>query len=161
MASTSSQESALAAILTHGDIPYRMLNNPFTPGEYFVPAYQLSAVPWVTSSQITLGTITEIDFLNVSRFVVVKNTTITGSGTQLAVAFTSNGLNTYNSRFLILRDGESFAADLRVDRLFLSGAAGATTTFTVLAGLTDVPSPVQQPGFFMLPTASAGFNGVG
>lgn len=138
-----------------------MLNNPFNPGEYYVPAYQVSAVPWVTSSQISLGTITEVDFLNVTRFLVVKNTSVTGSGTQLAVGFTRNGLNAYNSRYFVLRDGESFAADLRVDRVFLSGAAGSTTNFTVIAGLTDVASPVVQPGFFLVPTASAGFNGVG
>lgn len=138
-----------------------MLNNPFNPGEYYVPAYQVSAVPWVTSSQIALGNITEIQFQNVARFIVVKNTTITGSGTQLAVGFTRNGLNTYNSRYFVLRDGESFQADLRVDRLFLSGAAGTTTNFTVIAGLTDIGSPVNNPGFFMVPSASNGFNGVG
>jgi len=65
------------------------------------------------------------------------------------------------SRYFILRDGESFAADLRVDRIFLSGAAGATTNFTVIAGLTDITSPAVQSGFFLVPTASAGFNGVG
>jgi hypothetical protein len=138
-----------------------MLNNPFNPGEYYVPAYQASATPWVTSSQITLGTITEIDFLNVARFVVIKNSTVTGSGTQLAVGFTRNGLNTYNSNFFILRDGESFAADLRVDRVFLSGSAGATTNFTVIAGLTNIGSPINNPGYFSVPSASNGFNGVG
>ncbi len=139
----------------------KMLNNPFNPGEYHVPSYQLSAVPWVTSSQIALGAITELDFLNVARFVYIKNNAVTGSGTQLAVGFTRNGFNTYNSRYFILRDGESFTADLRVDRLFLSGAAGVSTGFTVLAGLTDVASPLNNPGFFLVPTASAGFNGVG
>ncbi len=139
----------------------KMLNNPFNPGEYHVPSYQLSAVPWVTSSQIALGAITELDFLNVTRFLVVKNTAVTGSGTQLAVGFTRNGFNAYNSNYFILRDGESFAADLRVDRVFLSGSAGASMGFTVIAGLTDVASPINNPGFFLVPTASAGFNGVG
>jgi hypothetical protein len=138
-----------------------MLNNPFNPGEYYVPAFQISAVPWVTSSQVSLGTVREINFMNVTRFLTVKNTSAAGSGTQLAVAFTQNGLNTYNSRFFTLRDGESFTADLRVDRVFVSGSVGTTTNFSIIAGLTDIASPAVQPGFFLLPTASAGFNGVG
>jgi pentose-5-phosphate-3-epimerase len=40
-------------------------------------------------------------------------------------------------------------------------SAGATTNFTVIAGLTNIGSPINNPGYFSVPSASNGFNGVG
>jgi hypothetical protein len=122
-------------------------------GEGFVPAYQLSATPWVTSSQITLGQIAEVSFSHVTRFVVVRNTS-TGNG-QLAIGFTRNGLTSQNSNFFILSGSESFSADLRIERIFLSGNVG-TSTYSIIAGLTGI-----LPTKFLTVTASNGFAGVG
>ena len=126
----------------------------FTMGEAYTPAYQISATPYVTSSNVTLGNTKEIKFDFVTRFLTVKNTT-TGTS-AIAVAFTQNGLKTVNSNFLILSGSETYTAELRTDRIFISGSVGATNNFTVIAGLTGIP--VKN---FGLLTGSNGFGGVG
>jgi hypothetical protein len=128
------------------------MNTPFV-GENYTPAYQISAVPFVTSSAVTLGQIKEINFNLVSRFLEIKNTGIAGS--VLSVAFTENGLKTANSNYLYLSSSESFKAEIRTDRIFLSGSAGSPS-YTVVAGLTYVP--VKN---FLTLTGSNGYNGVG
>lgn len=129
------------------------MNNPYF-GEGYVPAYQLSASPWVTSSQVNLGATVEIGFPQATRFLIVQNTGATAS--IIAVGFTQNGLKTANSNYFILSGTNSFSAEMRVDRIFISGSAGATVPFTVIAGLT----PIQRRDFLVV-TSSNGFSGVG
>lgn len=129
------------------------LKNPGM-GEYFSPAYQMSGIPFVTSSTVTLGQTKEITFDNVTRSVLVKNNS--AAANVIAVGFTENGLKTANSNYFILSGSESFEAELKVDRLFLSGVVGATTSFSVLAGLTVIP----QENMLRV-TGSNGFGGVG
>jgi hypothetical protein len=129
------------------------MNNVYY-GEGYVPAYQMSASPWVTSSQVTLGATVQLDFPQATKFVIVQNTGATN--TAIAVGFTQNGLTTANSNFFILSGTNSFSAELRVDRLFISGAVGATVPYTVIAGLT----PIQRKDFLTV-TGSNGFSGVG
>jgi hypothetical protein len=121
-------------------------------GEGYVPAYQISATPFVTSSVVDLGQVVGIEFGNITNFIVVKNTL---SGTVMSVAFTENGLKSSNSNFFLLSGDESFSANLRVDRLFLSGSEG-NPTYTVVAGLTGIPTTQLFPV-----TASNGYRGVG
>lgn len=128
------------------------LNYP-TQGENYAAAYSISASPFVTSSTVTLGQTREISFGYVSRFIVVRNLT---ASTAIAVAFTEAGLKPANSNYFILSGSESFSADLRTDRLFLSGAVGASCQFTILGGLTTIPSKYMTPI-----TGSNGFPGVG
>ena len=123
-------------------------------GEGYVPAYQMSASPWVTSSQVSLGSTVQLDFPFATRFLIVQNTG--ASNTALAVGFTQNGLKTANSNYFILSGTNSFSAEFRINRLFISGAVGATVPFTVIAGLTGVKS-----SNFLLVTASNGFAAVG
>lgn len=127
------------------------LNYP-SQGEGYVNAYQISATPFVTSSAISQGQVTEIQFGYVSRFITLKNTSAAG---VIAVAFTANGLKPVNSNFFILSGSESFSGDLRADRVFLSGSSGAST-YALVAGLTTIPSKNMT-----LITGSNGFPGVG
>ena len=129
--------------------------NNVNVGEGYVPAYQISATPFVTSSQIVDGEIQQINFGNVTRFFTVKNTGIMGASGSIAVAFTENGFKQENLNFFFLQVSESFGAEIRTDRLFISGAGGASI-YSVVAGLTYV-----QPKDFLVITASNGFNGVG
>lgn len=117
-----------------------------------VPAYQLSGIPWVTSSTVALGEIKEHVFPLVTRFFTVQNKM---SGSVLAVGFTRNGLLPVSGNFLYLSGAEEFSSELKVDRLFLSGAAG-NPQYTLLAGLTCIP-----PRNFSIVTASSGYEGVG
>ena len=128
------------------------LNYP-SQGESYTGAYAISATPFVTSSTVSLGEVRKIDFGFVSRFFVVRNTSDTAT---LAVAFTENGLKPKNSNYFILSGSESFAADMRTDRIFVSGSSGASCNFTVIGGLTLIPSKNLT-----IITGSNGFPGVG
>ena len=128
------------------------LNTPIW-GEGYVPAYQLSASPFVTSSNVTLGQTKEIIFGSVTRFFTVKNNGV--SANVIAVGFTERGLQTVPSNYFVLSGTESFSGELRVDRLFVSGVSGAST-FSIIAGLTPITT-----GSFTRVTGSNGFLGVG
>lgn len=128
------------------------MNNP-TWGEGYVPAYQISASPFVTSSNVTLGSTKEIAFQGVTRFFTVKNTG--ASSTVIAVGFTQNGLTSANSNFFTLSGSEAYSGEIRTDRLFISGSSGSPT-FTIVAGLTPISS-----ASFLRVTSSNGFPGVG
>ena len=53
--------------------------------EGYVPAYQVSAVPFVTSSNVTLGQVKEITFGYVTKFFTIKNTSTTSTNTIAVV----------------------------------------------------------------------------
>lgn len=129
------------------------LNNPVL-GEGYVPAYQVSAVPFVTSSNVSLGVTREINFDFVTKFFTVKNT---GASTNvISIGFTQNGMSSTRSNFFTLSGSEAFSGEIRTSALFISGSAGATTPFTLVAGLTNIP--VKN---FLTVTGSNGYSGVG
>ena len=128
------------------------LKNPVM-GEGYIPAYQISSSPWLTSSQISLGQIQTLTFPQVTRFVNVQNVALTGSD-KIALAFTSLGFTTGN--FFTLTPSSSFREEIRTDRLFISCSAGTSVNFQVAVGLTGIPS--RQ---FLTITGSNGFEGVG
>lgn len=143
-------------------------------GPNFVPAYQISGVPFVTSSNGS--TITnlpvEVSFPYVTRFFQVTNT---GEG-HLRIGFTKNGVDGkggtvsgsaagYPSQNYFVLSGSSNASntnssvrlELRCKKIFFrSDAVGSQTGFTLIAGLTAVES-----GQFPILTGSNGFQGVG
>ena len=128
------------------------LNHP-SIHEGFAPAYQVSATPFVTSSNVTFGQTKYIDFGYVSRFITIKNT---GPSTSvMSIAFTENGLKPLSSNYFFLSGSEAFSGELRSTGLYLSGSSG-TSNFTVVAGLTAIPSKNM-----LLLTGSNGFTGVG
>lgn len=127
-----------------------MLDNPRL-GEGYAPAYQISATPFVTSSNITLGAVKAINFPQVTRFLILKNTS--PSTSVLAASFTANGFRTSN--YFFLSGSEAFSAELRTNTLFLSGSA-ATSNFTLVAGLTYISADAM-----LTITGSNGFQGVG
>ena len=128
------------------------LNNPVM-GEGYIPAYQISSSPWLTSSQISLGQIQTLTFPQVTRFINVQNVALTGSD-KIALAFTSLGFTTGN--FFTLTQSSSFREEIRTDRLFISCSAGTNVNFQVAVGLTGITA--RQ---FLTITGSNGFQGVG
>lgn len=122
-------------------------------GSEHAPAYLISGIPFVTSSLITLGQITQIHFPTVTRNVTVKNE----SSGLLAVAFTENGLKPANSNFLRLALSESFSDELRIKDIFLSGSSGTSLNFTVIAGLTTI----HESMFPTLTGSISGMTGIG
>jgi hypothetical protein len=121
------------------------------PGLSNVGSYQASGIPWVTSSVAPAsGSVPlQIEFQNVTKFIVVKN--VSASGT-LRVGFSQNGIN--GSNFFLLDRGESFAGDLKVSKLFLLSNNGTPVTASVVAGLTTIPASE-------LPSNWSGSLGVG
>lgn len=100
-----------------------------------VGSYQVSSIPWVTSSlavNSSTNNVVEVSFPKVTKFIVVKNET----ANSIKVAFSQNGLTTSNNYF-ILGDNESFSADFRVTKMFLRGVTAASTV-TIIAGLTGI-----------------------
>jgi hypothetical protein len=128
------------------------LSNPVL-GEGYVPAYQISPIPFVTSSNITLGAVKSFSFPNATKSIFVQNTA--ASTSVIAISFTQNGLLPANSNFLVLSGGQTFSQDVRTSQLFVSGVAG-TSTFGLLAGLTNIP--VKN---FLTVTGSNGYFNVG
>lgn len=101
-------------------------------GEGYSPAYQISAIPFVTSSNISEGEVQEITFTNITRFFEIKNT-----GTEdLAFGFTYNGVIGGNK--FPLSGSESYDGEIRTTRLFVSGSGA--TSYSILAGLTNIPT---------------------
>ena len=127
------------------------LNNPPAPGYNFLPSYQMSGIPYVTSSVATAG-VTHLSFDRVTRFITVTNRD--RDTTQINFAFTQNGLSTYN--FFQLRDGETFHAEVRVKDLFLTCVSGTTAEYTVFAGMTTINSRD-----FPILSGSNGISGIG
>lgn len=128
------------------------LNHPYQ-SENYTPAYQISAMPFLTSSTIPLGTTKQIEFDYVTRFITVRNLGTTGS--VLALAFTEQGLLPAKSNYFIISGSQEYTGELRSTRLFLSGVAG-TSPYSLLAGLTTIPARMMLPI-----TGSNGYPGVG
>lgn len=123
------------------------------PNEGYVPAYQASATPYVTSSQISQGEVQEYTFEHVTRFFNVKNRG-TNASDEIAVAFTENGLATGN--YFTLQQGEAFREEIRCVKLFISGSSGTGVQYELVVGLTSIPYRSFNPV-----TASNGYQGVG
>jgi len=109
------------------------------PGIGNAASYQVSGIPWVSSS-LTIpasgSTPLEISFPLVTKSVIVKNSS-TGS-VNMRVGFSENGVKGTN--FFLLSAGESFAADLKVTRVYLMSNNGTVLTGSVIAGLTNIPA---------------------
>ena len=121
--------------------------------EGYVPAYQASAVPYITSSLISNGQVHEIDFNQVTRFFNVQNVgTVTTD--EIAVAVTQRGFTTGN--YFTLGQGVSFRDEIRTTRLFISCSSGTSVRYQIIAGLTNIPA-----NQFLLITGSNGHQGVG
>lgn len=108
------------------------------PGIGNAASYQVSAIPWASASLVVpaSGSNTlEVTFPQVTKSIIVKNAS-TGS-VNMRVGFSHNGVVSSNNYFL-LSAGESFAADLKVTRLYLMSNNGTALTATIIAGLTNI-----------------------
>jgi hypothetical protein len=110
------------------------------PGIGNAASYQVSGIPWVSSSlavPASGSTVLEISFPQVSKSIIVKNVS-TGS-VQMRVGFSENGVKNTNN-FFLLSAGESFAADLKVTKVYLMSNNGTALSASVIAGLTNIPA---------------------
>jgi len=98
------------------------------PGYNFVPAYQTSGLPFLTSSTAAAGTAIKIQFP-----YVTKDITIRAIGAATTFAFTANGLSNTNN--YTVASGSSVTLDFRVKEMWVTGS-----TFCIAAGLTGIPT---------------------
>lgn len=108
------------------------------PGIGNAASYQVSGIPWVSSSlsvPASGSTPLEITFPQITRSIIVKNAS-TGS-VNMRVGFSSSGVSNTNN-FFLLSAGESFAADLKVSRIYLMSNNGTALTASIVAGLTNI-----------------------
>jgi len=119
-----------------------MSSNWPRPAHNFVPEYQQSGIPFVTSSAANEITTTpvSISFPYVTRWVQIFNTDGT-SGDTMRVGFTENGVKaTETANYIVLSGGQSTERlELKCTRLWFRQQGGACS-FSVIAGLTNVPA---------------------
>ncbi len=125
-----------------------------TAGLSNVGSYQVSGIPWASSSLLAPDVSSEplcISFPSVTNFFVVKNDV--DSAAKLRVGFSRNGVKESGNYFLLAK-GESFDGSIRVTDLYLLSDNGTPVDVTVVAGLTGIHRN-------QLPTNWSGSNGVG
>lgn len=123
----------------------------------YVPEYQQSVVPYVTSSVTTANGITSVEFPYVTRWVVISNQgtdTSRAASNNLAFGFSVTGSSAGN-KFIVQAGQTTQRLEVKCTTLFFSGSSVAVP-FSILAGLTNIPA-ASLPAL----SASNGVAGVG
>ena len=126
----------------------------YKAGLNHVGSYQVSGIPYVTSSLIAPASSSnplEIVFPSVTKTVVVKN--VHPSSSALRIGFSANGIKN-GTNYFVLQQNESFAADLKLTSIFLLSNNGTAVSASIMAGLTGISG-------YDLTTAYSGSSGVG
>lgn len=123
-------------------------------GEYYTPAYQTSALPFVTSSVISLGEVHKYEFPFVTRFIDVVNRGA-GPSDVITLGFTENGIMNSGNYVSIDRNA-SVNEEIRTTILFISCSVGTNVDYQLFCGLTTIPATK-----FLTLTSSNGHPGVG
>jgi hypothetical protein len=133
-----------------------MSSNHPKPGAGYVPEYQVSSWPYLTSSQLSAGEIREVSFPGVTRWVVVHNLDHGGGSTHdIKFGMTRNCFLTTNANYYDLHAGEQTPRlELKCTKLFLSSSSAAP--FSIIAGYTGI-----NTGSLPVMTGSSGWQGIG
>lgn len=108
------------------------------PGIGNVGSYQVSGIPFVTSSiaPVLDTTATILNLPRVTKHVIIKNTNSTEVG--LRVSFNNQSV-VDNSNYVLLAKGESFSAELKTTDIHLmSDSYTETVSFSVVASMTSI-----------------------
>lgn len=124
-------------------------------GEYNVPSYQISALPYVTSSIITVGQIHKYDFPFVTRFINIVNRGA-NLNDRITIGFTENGIKPSVGNYITLEQGDTVNEEIRTTTLFVSCSSGTSVDYQLFCGLTTI-----QSKYFTPLTGSNGHPGVG
>lgn len=124
------------------------------PGIGNAASYQVSGIPWASGAlavPASGSTTLEVSFPQVTKSIVVKN--VSSGSVNMRVGFSHNGV-VNSSNYFLLSAGESFAADLKVTRLYLMSNNATPLVASIVAGLTNIDSTE-------LTTNWSGSSGVG
>jgi hypothetical protein len=118
-------------------------NFKYTFGLGNVGSYQISSIPYLTSS-LTIpasgSTPKVIEFPNVSRFVIITNIEPASSPSRpFRFGFSEAGVEgLIDNNYVVLDNGESFTAEFRVIKVFLMSDDGNEASGSIHAGLTGI-----------------------
>jgi|694.fasta_scaffold89102_2 hypothetical protein len=118
-----------------------------------VASYQVSGIPWVTSSLTAPASSSvplEINFPSVTKSILVKN--INPTTNKIRVGFSANGVKGTN--YLLIEKDESFEADVKITKLYLLSDTSGSAIASVVASLTGIDTS-------SLPNSWSGSSGVG
>lgn len=126
------------------------LSNPYYVGLQNVGSYQVSGIPFVTSSitaPVVGGTPVEVSFPQVTQRIFVQN----NNNQDLRVGFSSNGVKDGNY-FLVHKHGSGTPSHLNALELrvkvssiyLLCNDASNTTTVSVAAELTNIDTGLLE-----------------
>ena len=137
----------------------------------YVPAYQMSGIPFVTGSasmsELGNGVVVRVKFPYVTRWIYVRNS---GAG-ELRVGFTENGVNANNANayhitasnrnYIKLAAGNSQISEIgpievKCTEVFFRRDSNTDTGFELIAGYTTIP----QKQMLTL-SGSESFQGIG
>ena len=124
-------------------------------GEYSVPAYQMSSLPYLSSSIISQGQIHRYDFPYVTKFINIVNRGSLASD-KISLAFTERGIQKTVGNYITLDQGDTVHEDIRTTTMFVSCSSGTSVDYQIFCGLTGIPAK-----FFTQITGSNGHSGVG
>ena len=130
------------------------IDNP-RPGAGSVAEFQVSPIPWMTSSVLAASSSVRFDMPYLASSLMLLNAS-TGSTDVLAFGFTSTGA-AGTRRHRILPNTRLGPLDLRFKTLWLAAPSGSVS-FDVLVGLTGISA--RDCGDFSDATGSAYFAGV-
>ena len=99
------------------------------PGFNFTPAYQISGLPYVTSSAATSTPPFKVTFPYVTKFITIRV-----DGGSLDIGFTLNGVN--NTNHFTVANNDVLTMEVRVKEMYIKG----TSNFHIVAGLTGIPT---------------------
>ena len=138
----------------------------------YVPAYQQSGIPYVTSSAVNectndLAGVRSVRFPYVTRWVVINTY---GQAGALRIGFTANGVmgvkaglgglydvtGSNNNYFVMPKDTTSDRLEIKCTEMFFRGHDASSSGFSLMAGYTNIP-----PDQFLVLTGSNLFQGVG
>jgi hypothetical protein len=118
-------------------------NFKYTFGLGHVPSFQTSAKPFLTSSLTVPASGSEpleVSFDSVSRFIVITNDLDTGAtATPIRFGASANGVKGIeNNNYGILKNGQSFEAELKLTKVYLMSDTANEASASVIAGLTGI-----------------------
>lgn len=142
------------ALLSYDILMFMSLNWP-SNGEYFSPAYQVSSLPYLSSSIISQGQIHAYKFPFVTKFINIVNRGSVSTD-KICLAFTERGLKPSVANFITLDQGDTVSHEVRTTELYISCSQGSTVDYQVFCGLTLIPE-----ANFLRITGSNGHVGVG
>ncbi len=113
---------------------------PYTVGINNVGSYQSSGVPWCSgSSAHANGAQLQYDFPRITRSITVRNNGLNA----IIVHFNSQADgNVLGGNHFVALSGSMVSQrfEVKVDKIFVSNASGATADYSITAELTSIPN---------------------